>query len=125
MSQATDEALGALSGIAATNRGLSLLVLFGSRARRDSREGSDWDLGYLAGPEMDTSALLLDVVTGLGTDRVDLVDLARAAGFRNVVAQADDQLDLARVLRAAREGPRDLEAFLAVLRDRLSPAAGG
>ena len=78
MSQATDEALGALSGIAATNRGLSLLVLFGSRARRESREGSDWDLGYLGGPEMDTSALLLDVVTALGTDRVDLVDLARA-----------------------------------------------
>ncbi|OGK86550.1 MAG: hypothetical protein A2X52_17680 [Candidatus Rokubacteria bacterium GWC2_70_16] len=51
--------------------------------------------------------------------------LGRAAGFRNVVAHAYDQLDLARVLRAAREGPRDLEAFLAVLRDRLSPAAGG
>ena len=92
MSQATDEALGALSGIAATSRGLSLLVLFGSRARRESREGSDWDLGYLGGPEMDTSALLLDVVTALGTDRVDLVDLARAGAQVRFRAAADGRI---------------------------------
>ena len=92
MSQATDEALGALSGIAATNRGLSLLVLFGSRARRECREGSDWDLGYLGGPEMDTSALLLDVVTALGTDRVDLVDLARAGAQVRFRAAADGRI---------------------------------
>lgn len=49
--------------------------------------------------------------------------LSRAAGFRNVVAHAYDQLDMARVFRAAREGPADLEAFLAALRDRL-PASG-
>ena len=45
--------------------------------------------------------------------------LARAAGFRNVVAHAYDQLDMARVHEAALRGPRDLEAFLAALRDRL------
>ena len=45
--------------------------------------------------------------------------LSRAAGFRNVVAHAYDDLDMARVFVAAREGPRDLEAFLAALRDRL------
>jgi len=45
--------------------------------------------------------------------------LGRAAGFRNVVAHACDQLDMVRV-RAAREGPADLRAFLATLRDRLS-----
>jgi uncharacterized protein YutE (UPF0331/DUF86 family) len=45
--------------------------------------------------------------------------LARAAGFRNVIAHAYDQLDMSRVFRAAREGPGDLEAFLALLRDRL------
>jgi uncharacterized protein YutE (UPF0331/DUF86 family) len=45
--------------------------------------------------------------------------LARAAGFRNVIAHAYDQLDMNRVFRAAREGPRDLEAFLGALRDRL------
>jgi uncharacterized protein YutE (UPF0331/DUF86 family) len=45
--------------------------------------------------------------------------LARAAGFRNVIAHVYDQLDMSRVFRAASEGPRDLEAFLSALRDRL------
>jgi len=45
--------------------------------------------------------------------------LGRAAGFRNVVAHAYDQLDMVRVFRAAREGPADLRAFLAALRDKL------
>jgi uncharacterized protein YutE (UPF0331/DUF86 family) len=45
--------------------------------------------------------------------------LARAAGFRNVIAHAYDQLDMGRVFRAANEGPRDLEKFLSALRDRL------
>jgi uncharacterized protein YutE (UPF0331/DUF86 family) len=45
--------------------------------------------------------------------------LTRAAGFRNLVAHAYEQLDMARVHRAARKGPADLEAFLAALRDRL------
>lgn len=49
--------------------------------------------------------------------------LVRAAGFRNVVAHAYDTLDMARVYRAAREGPADLLAFLAVLRDR-APVGG-
>ena len=46
--------------------------------------------------------------------------LGRAAGFRNVVAHAYDALDMARVFRAAREGPADLRAFLVALRDRLA-----
>ena len=46
---------------------------------------------------------------------------SRAGRLRNVVAHAYDQLDLTRVFRTAREGPADLEAFLAALRDRLSP----
>jgi uncharacterized protein YutE (UPF0331/DUF86 family) len=45
--------------------------------------------------------------------------LGRSAGFRNVVAHAYDQLDMARVFLAATQGPRDLEVFLAALRDRL------
>ena len=45
--------------------------------------------------------------------------LARAAGFRAVIAHAYDQLDMNRVFRAASEGPRDLESFLSTLRDRL------
>ena len=43
--------------------------------------------------------------------------LVRAAGFRNVVAHAYQHLDMVRVYRAAKEGPRDLLAFLARLRD--------
>ena len=99
MTQTTDEALGALSRSAATHRGLRLLLLFGSRARRDAREGSDWDLGYLAGPELDPSALLLDVVTALRTDRVDLVDLARAGAQVRFRAAAEG-----RVVYAADQG---------------------
>lgn len=45
--------------------------------------------------------------------------LARAAGFRNVIAHAYDQLDMGRVFQTAHQGPRDLEQFLSVLRDRL------
>ena len=41
--------------------------------------------------------------------------LERAAGFRNVVAHAYEALDMARVHRAAKEGPADLRAFVAVL----------
>src|SRR5438552_12362704 len=39
--------------------------------------------------------------------------LTRAAGFRNIVAHAYEQLDMARVYRAAHDGPSDLRAFLA------------
>lgn len=49
--------------------------------------------------------------------------LVRAAGFRNVVAHAYDTLDMRRVHDAATNGPADLRAFLAVLRDRLPPDA--
>lgn len=49
--------------------------------------------------------------------------LVRAAGFRNVVAHAYNTLDMTRVDTAAQEGPADLRAFLAVLRD-LAPEGG-
>jgi len=39
--------------------------------------------------------------------------LARAAGFRNLVAHAYESLDMRRVHAAACSGPRDLNAFLA------------
>lgn len=58
-----------------------------------------------------------------GADIVDapLADrLARAAGFRNIVADAYDTLDMKRVHRAATEGPADLRAFLAALGRRLT-----
>ncbi len=45
--------------------------------------------------------------------------LTQAAGFRNLVAHAYEGLDMERVHRAATEGPADLRAFLARLRDLL------
>ena len=45
--------------------------------------------------------------------RVRAGRLTRAAGFRNVVAHAYEELDMRRVHTAAQEGPRDLRAFLA------------
>lgn len=53
------------------------------------------------------------IVDGALADR-----LVRAAGFRNVVAHAYETLDMSRVFAAATNGPGDLLAFLAVLRDR-------
>jgi uncharacterized protein YutE (UPF0331/DUF86 family) len=54
-----------------------------------------------------------------GVIEIALADrMVRAAGFRNVVAHAYDTLDMRRVYAAATQGPADLRAFLAVLRDR-------
>ncbi len=44
--------------------------------------------------------------------------LARAAGFRNLVVHAYAELDLRRLHAIASDGPADLRAFLAALRDR-------
>lgn len=74
-----------------------------------------WDLG--APPSY---AEAFRRLAGAGViDEALATRLARAAGFRNVVAHAYDHLDMGRVFRAASEGPRDLEAFLSALRDRL------
>lgn len=45
--------------------------------------------------------------------------LVAAAGFRNVVAHAYESIDLARVHRAATEGPADLRAFLVAVHGRV------
>lgn len=46
--------------------------------------------------------------------------LARAAGFRNLVVHAYAELDLDRLHAIATDGPADLRAFLAALRDASS-----
>jgi uncharacterized protein YutE (UPF0331/DUF86 family) len=46
--------------------------------------------------------------------------LTRAAGFRNVVAHAYDEIVMDRVYRAAQEGPADLRDFLVALEERIS-----
>jgi uncharacterized protein YutE (UPF0331/DUF86 family) len=50
--------------------------------------------------------------------------LVRAAGFRNQIAHAYEKLEMDRVYAAATEGPADLRAFLAALKDRIGPSAG-
>lgn len=66
-----------------------MLLLFGSRARGEESSRSDWDLGYLADATMDVDALLAALVTALGTDRVDLVDLSRTSGLLRFRAARD------------------------------------
>jgi uncharacterized protein YutE (UPF0331/DUF86 family) len=43
--------------------------------------------------------------------------LAKAAGFRNLIAHAYERIDMARVHEAASNGPADLRAFLKRARD--------
>ena len=79
-----------------------------------------WDLGAPA-----SYADAFRRLAGAGiVDQALAERLARAAGFRNVVAHAYDELDMRRVFRAASEGPRDLERFLAVVAARLEMAGG-
>jgi predicted nucleotidyltransferase len=89
MSTAERDAERAIADAARGLPGLRLLVLFGSRARDDGRDTSDWDLGYLAGPGFDPDAFLLALVTALGTERIDLVDLDRAGALLRYRAARD------------------------------------
>ena len=84
--------------VAAREEGLSLLVLFGSRARGDETPRSDWDFGYLGDQAFDADSLLAALVIRLGTDRVDLTDLGRAGALLRHRAAADS-----RVVYAANE----------------------
>jgi len=90
--------------VVARTTGLSLLVLFGSRARGDAHARSDWDFGYLGDSTLDVPVLLAALVETVGNDRVDLVDLARASGLLRYRAARDG--------RALYESqPRTMEAF--------------
>ena len=52
-------------------------------------------------------------LASVGVIDVALADrLARAAGFRNVVAHAYEAIDMTRVFHTATQGPSDLRAFL-------------
>src|SRR4051812_49920543 len=86
------EDLQAVVELARKTPGLDLLLLFGSRARGDSHPGSDWDLGFLARPGFDVDRFLGRAVRLLGSDQVDLVDLARASGMLRFRAAADGQV---------------------------------
>lgn len=67
-------------------------MIFGSRARGDAHEASDWDLAYLATDTFDPAAFH-DVVSSIvGSDRIDLVDLARAGGLLRYRAARDGRV---------------------------------
>ncbi len=68
---------------------IRFLLLFGSRARTDATEQSDWDFGYIAQDGFDSTAFHTDLVILLGTDDVDLVDLSRANGLLRFRATQD------------------------------------
>lgn len=77
--------------VAGSHPGLALLVLLGSRARGQEHAGSDWDLGFLADPDVDRLALHADLTQLLGTDAVDLVDLRAASAVLRRDAAAHGQ----------------------------------
>jgi hypothetical protein len=83
-----DEAAAALERVAAHHAGLCLLVVHGSRSRHQAHPGSDWDLGYVAADRVDPAALHADAARVLGTDDVDVVDLARASALLRFCAAA-------------------------------------
>ena len=55
-------------------------MLHGSRARGEAHEGSDWDFAFL-GPGVDVLSLGSALARILGTDAVDIADLAHANGL--------------------------------------------
>lgn len=79
----------AIHQVSAGHPGLSLVVLFGSRARADATERSDWDIGFLADERVEREGLLADLVATLRTEQIDLVDLARAGGLVRFRAARD------------------------------------
>jgi predicted nucleotidyltransferase len=60
-------------------RGLQLVILFGSTATGTSHKHSDIDLGFLFDQPIDILDLTNRVITLLHTDNVDVVDLRRAS----------------------------------------------
>src|SRR6476660_9864364 len=91
MPNLSDSALDKLVEAARREEDLTLLLLFGSRARGDSHPGSDWDLGFLARPGFDIDRFLGRTVRLLG-DHVDLVDLAHASGLLRFRAAGEGQV---------------------------------
>jgi predicted nucleotidyltransferase len=90
------ELAAALAGHPAT-AGVGVLVLHGSRARGDAGPAADWDLAYLTddrldAPPPDPSALVAAATGLLGTDAVDLVDLATASALLRFRAARDGVL---------------------------------
>ena len=72
--------------------GISLFMLFGSRARGDATERSDWDFAYVADKSFDQSALFAELTALLKTDNVDLVNLSKVSGLLRYRVAKDGKL---------------------------------
>ncbi len=81
-----------LHAVAARQRGLTLLVLFGSRARGDAAAHADWDFGFLSDGSVDPLTVMAALADAVGSERLDLVDLARASGLLRYRAARDGVL---------------------------------
>ena len=84
--------IGNLHSVAARQRGLTLLVLFGSRARGDAAAHADWDFGFLSDSSVDPLTIMAALAEAVGSERLDLVDLARASGLLRYRAARDGVL---------------------------------
>ncbi len=84
--------MAAISRLAEAQPGLEALVLYGSRARGDATDSSDWDFAYLASPPFDPADLAGKLSLELATDGVDLVDAARASGLLRFRVARDGRL---------------------------------
>lgn len=73
----------------AATAGVRLLVLHGSRARRDDGAASDWDFGVLTDGTADLAALVTELTSALRTEAVDLVELERASALLRYRAARD------------------------------------
>lgn len=71
---------------------VQLFMLFGSRARAEANETSDWDFGYVATREFDSTALYSDLILLLSTEKVDLVNLSRVNGLLRFRAARDGKV---------------------------------
>lgn len=86
------EVLDRIAAVAGSTEGVEVLVLIGSRARGDARPGSDWDFGVVATPGWDLLGFRAAAVEVLGTDDVDVVDLARATALLRYRAASEGRL---------------------------------
>ncbi|MCA9515235.1 MAG: nucleotidyltransferase domain-containing protein [Myxococcales bacterium] len=81
-----------LESVAAAHPGLALLVLHGSRARGDAHAGSDWDFAFLADGDVDALQLRADLADAVGSDAIDLADLARSSALLRSRVSHDGRL---------------------------------
>jgi len=87
-----DAIIEALRPLAVGTDELELLLLVGSVARGEEHLRSDVDLAYLAGSKFDLPRFVAEATLALGTDDVELADLARANALYRFEAAADGML---------------------------------